>query len=200
MTMAADTTDDLDDLDDLRERLSQDVDGAFDDLVAACQRPVYTTALRVSGRAADASDLAAETFLRAYAALRRYRPQRIRQLQVRAWLITILLNLWRNQLRDTARRPASVSLDTVADPTATGTTSPEAQTEQRDDQDRLAALLAQLPERQRTSVVLRHVVGLSYAEISAVLGFPEGTAKSHVARGVQRLRRLMTTTSLKEQP
>jgi RNA polymerase sigma factor (sigma-70 family) len=192
MTMAAGTTDDL------RERLSQDLDGAFEDLVTAYQRPVYTTALRVSGQPADAADLAAETFLRAYAALRRYRPQRIRQLQVRPWLITILLNLWRNQVRAATRRPVDVDLNAVAELAVSRTDSPEAQTERRDDQEQLAALVEQLPEPQRTSVVLRHVVGLSYSEIAVVLGFPEGTAKSHVARGVQRLRHLMTTTSQKE--
>jgi RNA polymerase sigma-70 factor, ECF subfamily len=193
MTMAANTTTDL------VERLSQDLDGAFEDLVTTYQRAVYTTALRISGQPGDAADLAAETFLRAYVALRRYRPQRVRQLQVRPWLITIVLNLWRNQVRAATRRPVDVCLDALAEPAATTTDSPEGQTERRDDQDLLAALLEQLPEPQRTSVVLRHVVGLSYSEIGVVLGFPEGTAKSHVARGLQRLRRLMTTTQKEHQ-
>jgi DNA-directed RNA polymerase specialized sigma24 family protein len=39
--------------------------------------------------------------------------------------------------------------------------------------------------------VLRHVVGLPYAELAAVLGCPEGTAKSHVSRGLDRLRALL---------
>jgi RNA polymerase sigma-70 factor (ECF subfamily) len=180
---------------DLRERLSRDVDGGFEDLVVTYQRSVYTTALRISGRPADAADLAAETFLRAYAALRRYRPQRIRQLQVRPWLVTILLNLWRNQVRAATRAPVSTSLDTVGEPAATATVPPEMVIERRVDQDQLVACLVKLAESQRTAVVLRHVVGFSYAEIGVTLGCPEGTAKSHVARGLQRLRQLMITST-----
>ena len=57
-----------------------------------------------------------------------------------------------------------------------------------DGQFRLGALLAELSDAQRTAVVLRHVVGLSYAEVAVAMGCPEGTAKSHVSRGLQRLR------------
>jgi RNA polymerase sigma-70 factor (ECF subfamily) len=63
----------------------------------------------------------------------------------------------------------------------------------------MSGLLAELPETQRLAVVLRHVLDLPYAEIAAVLGCPEGTAKSHVSRGLQRLRTLTTGTDLVEE-
>jgi DNA-directed RNA polymerase specialized sigma24 family protein len=47
-----------------------------------------------------------------------------------------------------------------------------------------------LPERQRTAVTLRYLQDLPYAEISGVTGWPEGTAKTLVRRGLARLRRL----------
>jgi hypothetical protein len=50
--------------------------------------------------------------------------------------------------------------------------------------------VAELPTPQRVAVVLRHVAGLPIAEIAAVRGCPEGTAKSHVSRGLRRLRSL----------
>ena len=53
--------------------------------------------------------------------------------------------------------------------------------------DRLAALAP----RQRDGIVLRHVVGLSYAEIAEVLGRPAGTVKSDVHRGLDRLRSMI---------
>ncbi|TDD62625.1 RNA polymerase sigma factor, partial [Actinomadura darangshiensis] len=56
----------------------------------------------------------------------------------------------------------------------------------------LAALLVELPEMQRAAVVLRHVTDLPVAEIAAVLDLPEGTVKSHVSRGLARLRTLRT--------
>ena len=64
--------------------------------------------------------------------------------------------------------------------------------------DRLAAHLAALPERYRVPVVLRHVDDLSYAELSAVLGRPEGTVKAQVHRGLAMLRTAMTGTDLEE--
>ena len=51
------------------------------------------------------------------------------------------------------------------------------------------ARLDALPPTQRKAVVLRHVVGLNYAELSAALGRPEGTVKADVSRGLARLKR-----------
>jgi len=164
---------------DLAERLCLDLDAAFAEVVRDHERAVFTTALRVSGRAADAQDLAAETFLRAYSALRGYGPDRIRGLRMRPWLITICLNHWRNQLRRASRRPRPEPLsETLADAESTPL------------RQRLASLLQELAPNQRVAVVLRHVVGLSYAEVAEVLRCPQGTAKSHVSRGVDRLRTL----------
>jgi RNA polymerase sigma-70 factor (ECF subfamily) len=173
-------------------RLSRDVDGAFAEVVSSLEGAVFTTALRVSGARQDAEDLAAETFLRAYAALRRYPPARIEELQLRPWLLTICLNLWRNQVRAASRRPQRVPRPSPDPPElpAPGE-SPEDHAERRHQADRLAGLLVQLPDRQRIAVVLRHVVGLSYAEVAEVVGCPESTAKSHVRRGVGQLRFLL---------
>ena len=177
-------------IDDLALRLSEDVEAAFPDVVCAYQQAVFTTALRTSGRPDDAADMAAEAFLRAYAALRTYPAARIGELQLRPWLLTIVLNVVRNEARSASRRPAQVALEAWAHP-ADGGESPEELAQRHDGQARLGGLLAELPENQRTAVVLRHVVGLPYAELAVVMGCPEGTAKSHVARGIQRLRALI---------
>ena len=176
--------------DDLPLRLSQDLEGAFAEVVAGYEQAVFTTALRMSGRPDDAADIAAEAFLRAYAALRGYSADRIGQLQLRPWLLTIVLNLLRNEARTASRRPPHVALEAWA-PVHDGGEGPEAHAQRRDGQARLGDLLTELPEAQRTAVVLRHVVGLPYAEMAVVMGCPEGTAKSHVARGLHRLRALI---------
>jgi RNA polymerase sigma-70 factor (ECF subfamily) len=182
---------------ELTVRLSRDVDAAFPELVKGYQQAVYTTALRMTGRQADAADLAAEAFLRAYQALRGYPPQRIRELQLRPWLITIALNLSRNQARAASRRPAQVSLDSAPEPRARSG-GPEEHVRRREMRSAVAELLAELPDNQRLAVVLRHVLDLPYAEVAAVLNCPEGTAKSHVSRGLQHLRALTTDTDLEE--
>ena len=181
--------------DDLALRLSEDLEEAFPDVVAGYQQVVFTTALRMSGgREEDAADVAAEAFLRAYSALRGYPPRRIGQLQLRPWLLTIVLNLLRNEARATSRRPLHVGLDGWAHP-PDGREGPEEHAQRHDGQSRLGSLLTELPDSQRTAVVLRHVVGLPYAEMAVVMGCPEGTAKSHVARGLQRLRGLIPEES-----
>ena len=60
-----------------------------------------------------------------------------------------------------------------------------------------ARLLGRLPEAQRTAVVLRHVEGVPTSEIAEILGCPEGTAKSHVSRGLRRLRALLAEAERK---
>jgi RNA polymerase sigma factor (sigma-70 family) len=178
----------------LSERLSRDLDAAFAEVVDAHERAVFSTALRVSGGTLDAEDLAAETFLRAYVALRSYTPERIRHLNLRPWLITICLNQWRNQIRSASRRP--VTAGPAAIDRASTSESPEARTERHDTRGRLSDLLQHLPEKQRIAVVLRYVIGLRYGEIAEILHCPEGTAKSHVSRGLDRLRTLIPEVQL----
>ena len=90
--------------DRVRHALVADLDGGFVVLYETYQRLVFSTALRLCGRWADAEDLTAEAFLRSYRALVGYEPARIGSLQPRAWLVTILLNVWRNSQRTAARR------------------------------------------------------------------------------------------------
>ena len=156
--------------------------------MAGYQKAVFTTALRVSSRPSDAEDLAAEAFLRAYAALRGYPPERITELRIRPWLITIVLNLWRNQVRSARRRPVLDALPSgpAGHDVPSTTEGPEEQAERAAGRDGLVSLLAQLSPTERVAVVLRHVVGLPYHEIAEVVGRPEGTVKAQVSRGLGR--------------
>ena len=58
------------------------------------------------------------------------------------------------------------------------------------------AALGRLPERQKVAVTLRYLQDLSYGEISGVTGWPEGTAKTLVRRGLMRLRKLTVVDDL----
>jgi len=166
-----------------------DTDAWFAELYDRYRGLVYSTALRLCGGRGDAEDLAAEAFLRAYRAGSGYGAQRRAELRSRAWLMAILMNLWRNRGRSAARRPPPEPIDGVPEPADPGE-SVEQAAARRETGGELAALLRLLPERQREAVVLRHVGGLSTAEGAEALGVPEGTAKSHVSRGLKRLREL----------
>jgi len=174
----------------LAKAAAEDLDAAFAPIVAAYGRAIYTIALRLGAQPADAEDLAAETFVRAYRALGGYPPKRTRALQLRPWLVTITLNLWRNQLRDAGRRPRHSPLEAGTAPPDPAP-GPEQAAEAMADSEQLAILLAVLPYDQRVAIVLRHVVGLPYGEIADSQRCPVGTVKSQVSRGLATLRSRM---------
>ncbi|MFL5738537.1 MAG: RNA polymerase sigma factor [Actinomycetota bacterium] len=167
----------------LSERLADDLDGAFAAMVSALQDDVFTAALRWAGNRAAAEDIAQETLVRAYTALGRYDAGRVRELHLRAWLLKIALNVFRNELRSASRRPATQPLGPDELLVVDGS---------RRTDDLASTIVLSLPEEQRVPVVLRHVLGLSYEEIAEVLGRPEGTVKAQTARGIRRLRESLT--------
>jgi len=173
--------------------LADDLDGTFEQLVRAHQDRLYSIALRMLGDTGDAEEAAQDAFVRAYRALGRYEAKRIRELQLRPWLATIVLNLCRSRL---ARRPVvvrrQVSLDAPQpgdlEPRAEEARGPAAATARRASAEAWAGLLLNLPPAYRSAVVLRHVDGLSYPELAIALDRPEGTVKAQVHRGLAMLR------------
>ncbi len=164
----------------LIRQLAADLDGAFPSLVADQQDRLFTIAVRVLGNRSDAEEAAQDAFVRAYRALAGYPADRIRELRLRPWLTTIVLNVCRNRTR--VRRVATTEL--AFEPASEPATDPFASRHAR---DLWARLLSGLPPAQRTAIVLRHVDGLSYTEMAEVLGRPEGTLKAQVHRGLAAL-------------
>ena len=164
----------------LIRRLAADLDAAFPTLVEDQQDRLFTIAVRVLGNRSDAEEAAQDAFVRAYRALAGYPAERIRELRLRPWLTTIVLNVCRNRTR--VRRVATTEL--AFEPAAEPATDPFASRHARDS---WAGLLSSLPPAQRTAIVLRHVDGLSYAEMAEALGRPEGTLKAQVHRGLASL-------------
>ena len=176
---------------DLAARLATDLDGSFEALVVAHQDRLFTIAHRIGGDRSDAEELVQDTFVRAYRAMDVYPPARIRELRLRGWLTTILLNAGRNRSR--VRRVSTVEL--VFEPGSEPAADPLTR---RDERETWARLLAGLTPAQRTAVVLRHVDGLSYAEIAEAVGRPEGTVKAHVHRGLAALRAALVAAERRE--
>ena len=176
--------------DELTESLARDLDTSFEALVRAHADRCYSIALRVLGNPHDAEEVAQDALVRAYRAIGGYDPDRVRALRLRPWLATIVVNLCRNRTRRQA--PASVALDPLVEvglePAAAAADEPPNVAARVADRERLAALLATLPDRYRVPVVLRHVDELSYAELAEILGRPEGTLKAQVSRGLAMLR------------
>ncbi len=176
---------------ELAERLAADLQGGFTELVQVHAAAVRTFLLRLSGAPSEADDLGQETFLRAYGALRGYSPDRRRALRPRPWLMTIAANTWRNHVRSAIRHPVTTLPDGDAGGWPDRGPGPEERAETALDRDMLTAALVLLPETYRVAVVLRHVLGMSYAEVAVVQQCPVGTAKARVSRGLTDLRELL---------
>ena len=168
-------------LDPLAARLADGDPLAPEALVERHYRELYRYAFSVLREERSAEDTVQDAFERAFSALGRYPEERLRAMRLRPWMYRITLNVARNRLR--RRREVPVEEPSVAGGAAS-------------DQDREAvmdvlAALGELPERQRVAVTLRYLQDMPYAEISSVTGWPEGTAKTLVRRGLMRLRSLM---------
>jgi RNA polymerase sigma factor (sigma-70 family) len=105
---------------------------------------------------------------------------------LRAWLFTILRNLYINAYRARRRRGPIGTLDEAL---STGTQDPESGIEAR----AALAALDQLPEDQKSLLLLIAVEGLSYEETAKVLGIPIGTVMSRLSRARQRFRTVVET-------
>lgn len=140
-------------------------------------------AISLSGSGDRADDLVQETLLRAIAHIDSFQPGS----NLPAWLFTILRNLHLSAERQRQRRGPHLDVDAISPPGAAATQ--EAGLEMQD----VLAALDQLPEEQKSLLLLVGVEDLSYDDAARVLGVPPGTVMSRLSRGRQRLRSILET-------
>lgn len=154
--------------------LAYDDRRAFAALVQRHAPPLRRLLTRLTrGEAALADDLAQETFLRVYRRLATFRGGRFS-----AWLAGIAMHLYLDQLRRPRLEP--LARDDIDDP------APEPPHLLRVD---LASAMALLRDEERVALALVFGDDLTHEEAAAVLGWPLGTLKSHVARARAHLAR-----------
>ncbi|MDK2762086.1 MAG: sigma-70 family RNA polymerase sigma factor [Sphingopyxis sp.] len=147
-----------------------------------------TPALRRYARAMlrhreDADDLVQDVLERAITGWHGRR----KAASLRSWMFTILHNLALDRLRRQARRGVAAALEDLPQAHLATPALQEQGVQQRD----VLALIARLPDDQRSVLLLVAVEELSYAEAAAVLDVPQGTVMSRLARARERLRRMM---------
>ncbi len=173
-------------VDDILIAALREGDGdAFAVLVERETVPIYRACLRILGVAADAEDVAQETFVIAYRSFRGFRGAG----SLRAWLLRIAS---RQAFRRLQQRRGADRLEAVAE---------ERVADRGPDPARLAVLrerhgavrrsVAALPEPYREVVALRFFGELSLIEIAETTGRPLNTVKTHLRRGLERLRPLL---------
>jgi RNA polymerase sigma-70 factor (ECF subfamily) len=105
---------------------------------------------------------------------------------LRAWLFTILHNQHVNNVRRSVREGAAVAVSET-EPSLTRAADHEKRLELRD----LDRALAQLPDEQRTVILMVGLEGMAYEAVADIIGVPVGTVRSRLSRGREALRRLM---------
>lgn len=160
---------------------------AFRELVEREAPVVIAACRRILGDASEAEDAAQDAFLIAYRRLGSYRGDGA----LGGWLMRIALR----EARDRAlrRRPATTLTtdDEGLGATLAGTAladDPVASLESAELASRLRAAIAELPLHYREAVSLRYLEDRSFTEIAAVTGRPEPTVRTHLHRGLARLR------------
>ncbi|HEX4747072.1 MAG TPA: RNA polymerase sigma factor [Gaiellaceae bacterium] len=168
----------------LAERARDGDERAFAELVRAYQGIAFRTAFLLTGSAADAEEAAQTAFVKAWAALPRFR----RGAEFRPWLLRIVVNEAHNRRRSGQRRDALALRAAAADVSGDAVPSPEAALVAEERREALLAAVRRLDERDRDVLVCRYFLELSELETAEALGVRHGTVKSRTARALARLR------------
>ena len=164
----------------------------FTELVTRYQGAVYGYLLRFTRDSHDAQDLFQETFLRAYRAYGRAQNRRA-DMNERAWLMRIAINVSKNYARDRRRRGRVVvtrnheRTDDTASPSGNGADMEETMAANETSRT-LLAVIETLPFRQRAALVQRQFEGLDYQVIAGNLACSQDTARAHVYQALRKLR------------
>ena len=154
--------------------------GAFSTLVQEHSGLVYRVALRVLG-ARDAQDASQEVWSRVWHNIKNCRGDSA----FTTWLYRITMNTCLSVRQKEARRDDrqyAGETPFLAEPPG-GDADPEAATLNAERRVEIEAALEHVRAEHRAALVLRHMEGLSYAEIAEILDVPDGTAKGWVSRG-----------------
>jgi RNA polymerase sigma factor (sigma-70 family) len=156
---------------------------AFDVLVRRYDAPIFAFCKHMLGSREDAEDVMQETWSAAHRAMVRDD----RELTIRAWLYAIARNRCLNAMRSSGPRPTLVPVD-VSDEGSGGLyqlPSTHSAADSLADRERFRVLVGdiqELPENQRTALVLHELDALSYDEIAGVLNVSVGAVKSLLVR------------------
>src|SRR5580704_4241639 len=145
---------------------------AFDIIVERHRRSVYHLCYRFVGNHEDASDLSQDVFVRAYKGLQRFRGQS----SLSTWLYRIGVNVCLNRV--SVKRPITEPIDARPhlDERAL---DPAVELLRGERAGEVRAAIAELPKKQRATVILRVYHELSHEEIAGILGSSVGAVKAN---------------------
>ena len=160
-------------------------EGAFDLVVERHRRSVYHLCCRFVGNHEDASDLSQDVFLRAYRGLRSFRGQS----SLATWLYRIGVNVCLSRV--SAKAPLEKMTESIEERQYIDTRSESASERLLKEERgaRVRAAIAELPRKQRATLILRMYHEMSHQEIAQVLGSSVGAVKANFFHALSNLKR-----------
>jgi len=162
---------------------------AFRVIVELHHKPLINFIARYTGDRDSAEDIAQEVFLRVFRAATDYKPQ----AKFRTWLFTIATNLCLNELRDNKNAPKLVELSDLQEQeypiAASASFSPEKAAQDAELSAGVRKAIQNLPENQRSAILLRQYHEFSYEEISRIIGISTSAVESLIQRARQNLKK-----------
>jgi len=163
---------------------------AFATVVERYEKPIFSFLYKLTYRSVnreEIEDLVQEVFLKAYYSIRTF--DAARRVKFSTWLYTIARNhfisFWRKQSGDVRVVEDDISeLHSVADPKSR---VPRDEVLDKELSEKVAEAIAQLPEKQKSALLLQYYEGLSYEEIAEIMNCSVGTVKSRLARAREKL-------------
>jgi RNA polymerase sigma-70 factor (ECF subfamily) len=162
---------------------------AFDVIVERHRRPVYQLCYRFVGNHEDASDLVQDVFVRAYRGLRRFRGQS----SLATWLYRIGVNVCLNRVSARSLPTEPIAERQFVDQRADSGSDRLLRSER---QAKVRAAIAQLPRKQRATLILRMYHEMSHQEIADALGSSVGAVKANFFHALGNLRKMLGTEDL----
>jgi RNA polymerase sigma-70 factor, ECF subfamily len=155
---------------------------AFRVLVQMHMKQAYDIAYSILGDHDDADDVAQEAFVNVYRSLPKFRGES----EFSTWLFRIVKNCALNRLKQKKRKQRRDVDLAIADNEMVSINAGIKNTE--DARMHVERALHELPTLQRAVVMLRHMNGLSTRQVSKILSCSEGTVKTHLHRGLKKMR------------
>jgi RNA polymerase sigma-70 factor (ECF subfamily) len=171
---------------ELMERCVKGDRQAFEALLVRYEKPVYNAAYRMLHNADDARDVTQTVFLKVYENLDQYDPAH----RFFSWVYRIALNESINWLKKSSRQQA------LDHETADQGDGPETMANGEQLGEGMEAAMMRISEDYRAVIILKHVLGCSYFEISEVLDIPEKKVKSRLYTARQLLQERLTQQGL----
>ncbi len=169
---------------ELVKRVQQGDKAAFDLLVIKYQQKVINLVSRFISDRSECQDVAQESFIKAYRALKNFRGDS----QFYTWLYRIAANTAKNHLASRARKSPKYSVDVEDAEHYSGNsqlkeiTTPENLMLTDEIKETVFNAIDNLPEDLRSAITLREIEGLSYEDIAEAMDCPIGTVRSRIFR------------------